>query len=98
MFFGLHPLINALQVRFKINRWLALAVKAVWFDCTLIAGYFLIYVLGGASLPERLEEIITGWRLYVTVFTAGSAVFFIYDYLIFRCQILMNGLVYRIKK
>ena len=29
MFFGLHPLINALQVRFKINRWLALAIKTV---------------------------------------------------------------------
>lgn len=98
MFFGLHPLANALQIRFKINRWLALAIKAVWFDCTLIAGYFLIYVVGGASLPESVEAIITGWRLYVIIFTAGSALFFIYDYLIFKCQILVNKLVFRIKK
>lgn len=98
MFFGLHPLLNALQIRFKINRWLALAVKAVWFDCTLIAGYFLIYVLGGASLPGPVEEILTGWRLYVVVFTAGSAIFVLYDYLIFKCQIIINEIVYRIKK
>lgn len=98
MFFGLHPLLNALQIRFKINRWLAYAIKAVWFDCTLIAGYFLIYVLGGAALPEAIEQILFGWRLYVVVFTVGSAIFLVYDYLIFKCQILVNGIVYRIKK
>ena len=98
MFFGLHPLLNALQIRFKVNRWLALAVKALWFDCTLIAGYFLIYVIGGASLPEPVEAVITGWRLYVIIFTAGSVLFFIYDYLVFKMQILVNKLVFRIKK
>lgn len=98
MFFGLHPLLNALQIRFKINRWLAYAIKAVWFDCTLIAGYFLIYVLGGAALPEAIEQILFGWRLYVVVFTVGSAIFLVYDYLIFKCQIFVNSIVYKIKK
>jgi len=98
MFFGLHPLLNALQIRFKINKWLALAIKALWFDGTLIAAYFLIYALGGASLPEQIEEVITGWRLYVIVFTLGTAVFVVYDYLIFKIQILINRLVYKIKK
>ena len=98
MFFGLHPLLNALQVRFKINRWLALVIKAAWFDGTLIAAYFLIYALGGAALPQNIEEIITGWRLYVIVFTVGTAIFAVYDFLVFKCQILINRLVYRIKK
>ena len=98
MFFGLHPLANALQIRFKINRWLALAIKAVWFDCTVIAAYFLIYALGGASLPQQIEDLITGWRLYVIVFTLGTAIFVVYDYLIFKIQILINKLVYKIKK
>lgn len=98
MFFGLHPLLNALQIRFKINKWLALAIKAVWFDCTLIAGYFLIYVVGGISLPAEIEAIINGWRLYVIIFTLGSAVFFIYDYLIFKVQIMVNTLVFRVIK
>ena len=98
MFFGLHPLLNALQIRFKINRWLALAIKTVWFDCTLIAGYFLIYVVGGLSLPAEIEAIINGWRLYVIIFTLGSAIFFVYDYLMFKIQIAVNTLVFRIIK
>ncbi len=98
MFFGLHPLLNALQIRFKINRWLALAIKTVWFDCTLIAGYFLIYVVGGISLPAEIEAIINGWRLYVIIFTLGSAIFFVYDYLMFKIQIAVNTLVFRIIK
>lgn len=98
MFFGLHPLLNALQIRFKINKWLALAIKTVWFDCTLIAGYFLIYVVGGISLPAEIETIINGWRLYVIIFTLGSAIFFVYDYLMFKIQIAVNTLVFRIIK
>lgn len=98
MFFGLHPLLNALQIRCKINRWLSYFIKALWFDCTLIAAYFLIYEVGGVSLPEQIETIIAGWRLYVIIFTAGTAVFFIYDYLIFKVQIGVNALVYRIRK
>ena len=98
MFFGLHPLLNALQIRFKINRGLALAIKTVWFDCTLIAGYFLIYVVGGISLSAEIEAIINGWRLYVIIFTLGSAIFFVYDYLMFKIQIAVNTLVFRIIK
>lgn len=98
MFFGLHPLLNALQIRFKINRWLALTIKTVWFDCTLIAGYFLIYVVGGISLPAEIEAVINGWRLYVIIFTLGSAIFFVYDYLMFKIQIAVNTLVFRIIK
>ena len=97
MFFGLHPIINALQIRFKVNRWLALAIKAVWFDCTLIAGYYLIYVIGGASLPDSIAEVVSKY-LFLLAFTAGSAIFFVYDYLIFKCQILVNATVYRIRK
>lgn len=99
MFFGLHPLANSLQLRFKINRWVAYVVKAVWFDCTLLAGYFLIFggAMGGTLLPEEVYELINRY-IYVFVFTLGSAFFLIYDYLIFKCQILVNQLVYRIKK
>lgn len=98
MFFGLHPLVNCLQIKYKINKWLALAVKALWFDGTLIAGYFLICAVGGVTLPPQLEEIIFGWRLYAIVFTAGSAAFFIYDYLIFKVQIMVNAVAFRIIK
>lgn len=99
MFFGLHPLINALQLKFKINRWLALIVKALWFDATLIAGYFLVFhgLIGGSFLPQNIYDIVNQY-FYILVFTAGSLIFFVYDYLIFNCQLLMNKIVLRIRK
>ena len=99
MFFGLHPLANSLQVRYKINRWLALVVKAIWFDCTLICGYFLVFggVVGMAFLPENLVEIVNKY-IYLFIFTLGSVFLFVYDYLVFKCQIMINNLIYRIRK
>ncbi len=99
MFFGLHPLINALQVRYRVNKWLAFAVKAVWFDCTLIAGYFLVFggVLGGTFLPREFFDVVNKY-IYLFIFTLGTAAFLLYDYLIFKCQIAVNELVYRIRK
>lgn len=99
MFFGLHPLANALQLKFRINKWLAYAVKAVWFDITLIVGFYLVYegALGGEILPDWLYEAINKYFLLI-VFTLGTAAFYIYDRLIFKCQITVNILVRRIRK
>ena len=99
MFFGLHPIANALQLRFKINRWLALAVKAVWFDCTLIVGYYLVFggLLGGSLLPQSVYEVVNKY-IFVFIFTLGTVICFVYDYLAFKCQIAINLLVGRIKK
>ncbi len=99
MFFGLHPLANALQEKFKINRWIALAVKAVWFDCTLIVAYFLVYggLLGGEMLPQNVYDIVNKY-IYLFIFTIGTVVFVAYDYLVFRTQKTVNMLVYRIKR
>ena len=99
MFFGLHPLINALQIRFKVNRWLALAVKAIWFDFTLWVAYILIFnsVIGGAQADGKLFKFINDYAL-VFIFVGGSIIFIAYDYLIFKCQIAVNKLVFRIRK
>lgn len=99
MFFGLHPLINALQLRFKINRWIALAVKTVWFDFTLWVAYILIFggVLGGDSADNALYQFINTY-IYWFIFVGGTVLFFPYDYLIFKTQSCVNMLVYRIKK
>lgn len=99
MFFGLHPLVNALQIRFHVNKWLALVVKAVWFDCTLIVGYLLVFggVIGGVFLPQEVFDFVNRY-VYVLIFTVGSVAFFVYDYLIFKCQTIVNGIIYRIRK
>lgn len=99
MFFGLHPLANSLQIRFKINRWLALAIKAVWFIGTLFAGYFMIVygLIGADILQSQLFEMVQNY-IYILIPVAGALFFFVYDYLIFRCQIMINMLIYRIRK
>ena len=48
MFFGLHPLVNALQLKFKVKRWIAMPVKAVWFDASM---YFVWRVVTGMAAP-----------------------------------------------
>lgn len=99
MFFGLHPLLNALQIRFRINKWLALAVKAVWFDFTLWVAYLLICggILGGAQSELAIYQFINRY-IYWFIFIGGSLVFIAYDYFLFKCQIMVNKLVYRIRK
>lgn len=99
MFFGLHPLVNCLQVRFKINKWLALAVKTIWFDLTLWVAYILIFdgVLGGAMADNAVYSFVNNY-IYWFIFVGGTLIFFPYDYLIFKTQIGVNKLVYRIRK
>ena len=99
MFFGLHPLINALQKKFNINKWLAFAIKAVWFDATLIVAYFIIFggIIGGTFLPDEVYRVINDY-IYLFIFTLGTAFFILYDYLIFKCQIAINIIVGKIKK
>ena len=99
MFFGLHPLINALQKKFKINRWLALVIKALWFDATLVVAYFLIFggIIGGSLLPEQVYRVLNDY-IYLFIFTLGTLFFVFYDYLIFKCQSAINIIVGKIKK
>lgn len=99
MFFGLHPLVNALQKKFKINKILAFVIKAAWFDGALVASLFI--VLGGTVgfefLPPQTAEFINRYK-YLLIFTAGTLFFAVYDHLIFRCQAVMDAIMYKIKR
>lgn len=99
MFFGLHPLVNALQKKFKVNKWLAFIIKALWFDGTVIVAYFIVFggIIGGALLPEEVYSVVNDY-IYLFIFTLGTAFFIFYDYLIFKCQTAVNIIVKKIKK
>jgi hypothetical protein len=97
MFFGLHPLVNALQLRFKINRWLALVVKAIWFDLTLWVAYILVFGSSIGNPSSQIYELVNNYILLI-IFVGGSLIFWLYDYLMFKCQMIVNAFVYRIKK
>lgn len=98
LFFGLHPLVNMLQLKFDINRYIALTVKTVWFDLTLLASYFILSnALFGGNNSNELYDFINKYVYYI-IFIGGSVLFFPYDYLVFEMQKTVDKLVYRIKK
>lgn len=98
IFFGLHPLANSLQLKFKINKYIALIVKTIWFDLTLLVSYLILgYALFGGDLSGELYDFINKY-IYFIIFIGGSILFFPYDYLMFQTQITVDKLVYRIRK
>ena len=91
VFFGLHPLVNELQLKSKINRWLACALKAVWFDGAMLLIWWLIF---------QMTAPIAGMEKFMIpiILVLGSAFFVLYDYLMYRWRALVNNLVARISK
>ena len=96
-FFGLHPLINALQrthVRKKVLHALIFLIKAAWFDLTLLVCFFVLVPLFGLD-GMRWYPYFERY-LYLIVFAGGTVFFALYDYLIFLCQRSVDLIVKRI--
>ena len=91
MFFGLHPLVNELQLKIKINRWVACAIKAVWFDLTMYLTWRFLF--GMTTEVAFVDEWIVP---LILVF--GTAFFVFYDYLTYRCRAIVNTTVARLRK
>lgn len=90
-FFGLHPLVNELQLKRKVNKWFACAVKAVWFDATM---YLMWLFLFDATLSLPIDP---KYMLPIIV-VVGSAFFVLYDYAMYKWRYVVNAFVKRIKK
>lgn len=97
MFFGLHPLMNALQLRFNVNKWIAYIIKAVWFDFSLWVMYILVFGSSIGNSEYEVYRVINDYIL-VFIFVGGTIVFYIYDYIMFKCQMIVNSFIYRIRK
>ncbi|MCD8206109.1 MAG: hypothetical protein LUD29_05825 [Clostridia bacterium] len=97
MFFGLHPLANALQLRFNINRWLAMVIKIVWFDATCYVSYLLTFkvMLGGSD--SAFFQWVNRY-MWLVIIVGGSLIAVAYDYLMFRVQMMVNNLIFRVRK
>lgn len=91
MFFGLHPLINELQLKIKINRWLACGVKALWFDATMYVIWRFVFEMT-TTIPIIDQYIIPMILLF------GTAFFVFYDYTMYKWRYVVNKLVARIVK
>lgn len=93
-FFGLHPLANALQQKFKVNRWIAFVVKDVWFVGMLCGAWALFNAMTEVSLPYAW---MYDWA-YPIIVVIGSLLFVFYDWLMFRSQKLVDYYVLRIER
>jgi hypothetical protein len=91
IFFGLHPLINELQLKVKINRFLAFAVKALWFDGALYVTWKFIFAI-------TTEIAFIDAYLLPVILVGGTLLFAMYDYVAFRARIMVNLLVKRINR
>ena len=90
-FFGLHPLVNELQLKTRINRWVACFVKALWFDGAMYLIWLFIF---------EMTTTISGLDKYMVpiIFVGGTLVFVFYDYAMYKARALVNSLVGRISK
>ena len=96
-FFGLHPLINALQKRYIHKKWmhgLCFLGKAIWFDGALLLFWFVVGPLLGMQSTTWYPYVEP--YLYYAVFFGGTLFFAAYDYLIFLCQRSVDRAVARI--
>ena len=98
-FFGLYPIANALQVRFKINKYLALAVKDVWFLGAMVLYYKLMAWLYGYDFLEDFPMITESMKVYVipAFIVIGALFFVVYDIIMMRMQLVVNKLVEKLK-
>ena len=91
MFFGLHPLINELQLKVKINKWVACGLKALWFDGTLYVIWRFVYAMT-TPIPYLDRFVIP------VILVVGTVFFVFYDYAAYKWRAAVNVLVHRISK
>ena len=89
MFFGLHPLVNELQLKTKINRWLACGIKALWFDATMYVIWKFVFEM------TTTVAFIDRYIIYILLI-GGTALFVGYDYVMYKWRFAVNMLVKRI--
>lgn len=90
LFFGLHPLLNDLQERLQIKKWLAFLVKCVWFDGAMLLFWWLVVQTTGVSWLDAYA---------VPIVLVGSTLYFaLYDYAFYRLKKQIFALLSRILK
>lgn len=90
VFFGLHPLLNELHLRFRIPNLVAFLVKAAWFDGAMWLFWWLIVQTTGVSWIDAYALPI--------ILVGGTLFFWVYDQTFFRIRGQVFALVKRITK
>ena len=90
VFFGLHPLVNELQLRYRLPTMAAFLVKAAWFDGAMWLFWWLIVQTTGVSWIDAYALPI--------ILVGGTLFFWAYDNLFFRMRAQVFALGKRIYK
>jgi hypothetical protein len=91
VFFGLHPLMNELQLKWNMNKWLAFLIKGLWFDGAVYLIWLFLVEMTSASawiVPYIIPIILV----------LGTAFFLFYDFTMFRIRARIEKLLTRIHK
>ncbi len=91
LFFGLHPLVNELQLKIKINRWVACGIKALWFDGAMYLVWRVIFAIT-TGIPFLDKYILP------IILIGGTGFFIFYDYAMYKWRGVVNSTVARITK
>ncbi len=99
IFFGLYPIANALQFKYRINYILSLIVKDVWFLGSMVVYYLVLVEFTGYDIfkdfsvvPENLKNyLIPGLLVF------GAVFFVFYDFVMIRMQMVVNYLSKKLK-
>ena len=100
VFFGWHPLVNYLQLRYVKKlpvHGAVFLVKAAWFDLTMWLAWALVLVpiLG---VDSATWYPFVAQHFFPVLFVGGTLFFAAYDYLIFLCQRSMDRIIARIRR
>ncbi len=99
MFFGLYPIINALQVKFKFNKIIALILKDVWFLGSMIVYFWVITAFSGYDIFADFAFLPEGVRQYIIpiLLVLGAVFFIFYDKVMMKLQFVVDYYVKKIK-
>ena len=88
-FFGIHPIINEIQLVKKWNKWIMLLIKTIWFVGALFLMYFFTDIF--VDFSDKIQKII-----YYVLIIGGALFFIIYDEAIFYFRRTLEKVLKRI--
>lgn len=99
-FFGIHPIINRVQLKFVKKKWLHALIevaKAVWFDLAA----WLSFALLAVNIFGLNETVWYDWVMqyfHLVLWIGGTVAFLLYDIMTFLCQRSADLLIKRIRR
>lgn len=88
-FFGLHPIINYIIEKKRLNKYLFFAIKAVWFISACFLMFYAFSII--AAFPEAVERFAP-----FIISVGGAIIFVVYDFTFLRLQKTINAVIKRL--